>query len=65
MGLGHVFVELKPDARPVAHGDLAVLDDVAAISDRRPVVAVEPVELQHQEVGDGGADMGRRHGADR
>ena len=36
-----------------------------SVDDRRPVVAVEPVELEHQEVRHGGADMGRGHGADR
>ncbi len=61
----HLFIELEPDARPVVERDLAVLDDLPAIGDRRPVVAMEPVELEHQEIGDGGADMGRGHRPDR
>src|SRR5215510_2726354 len=60
------LVEIEADAGAAAQGDITILNDVFLIGDNGgPVVAVEPVELDHQEVGDGGADLGGGHGADR
>src|SRR5512139_1089076 len=50
VGFRHVLVEFKADSRPIVQGDEAVPDDLAAIADRCPVIAVHPMELQHQEV---------------
>ena len=52
-----LFVQFQPDPRPVRHFDAAVLDDLAAVGDGLPVVAVEPVELEDEEVGHSRADM--------
>src|SRR4051812_36738775 len=66
MSFGDVVVEFDTDAWLIAHLDAAIADDVALVgNDRRPIVAMEPVVLEHEEVRNGGAHVSGGHGADR
>ena len=61
---GHLFIQLQSDTGPIAYPNISVLDNIRFVTGQGgPIIAVEPVKLEHQKVWDAGTHMARCHGS--